>query len=76
MQWVMLDLLDLLGGILETLCSWRFYMSVAVSLVMVGVIYLSPLDELIRFWTSIVIVVLGVIGGFVWEYKATGRWLD
>jgi len=69
----MLDLLDVLGGCLELLFSWRFYVSVASSLVIVAVRWYSPLGEPIRLWASIGVVLMGVIGGMRWEYKATGR---
>jgi len=69
----MLDLLDVLGGCLELLFSWRFYVSVALSLVIVAVRWYSPLGESVRLWASIGVVLRGVIGGMRWKYKVTGR---
>ncbi len=61
---------DIFSFIIEYIASWRFFTCtlVAVSIAM----YLKesiPQNILVNI-SSIIIVIVGIVGGFIWEFKA------
>ena len=65
----MLDLLELISGIGELLCSWRFYLCLFLSFAVVGLVYWLIPDRSICLAVSIPVAVIGLVTGIVWQIR-------
>jgi hypothetical protein len=65
----MLDLLELISGIGELLCSWRFYLCLFLTVAVIGLIYWLIPDQAVCLAISIPVAVIGIGTGIVWQIR-------
>jgi hypothetical protein len=65
-----LDLLEFFSSIGELLLSWRLYLSFAIALGLVWLVFLLIPNEVARWVICTPIVIIGVVGGFYWQIKS------
>lgn len=61
---------DIIGGILESFMSWRFYVCLVISLLITGLILLIFGDTSFAVWASMPVVIIGFVSGLIWEIKS------
>ena len=64
------SLQSLLGGFLEFFASWRFYLGVICSVPVAIWLHERFSNETWVWFVSIPLVLLGIVGGFIWQLKS------
>jgi hypothetical protein len=67
----MLDVLDIIAAIGELIASWRFYVCFAVAAAAIFGIYAWLPESTLRLVVSILVGVLGLAAGILWERRAS-----
>ena len=67
----MLDVLDIIAAIGELIASWRFYVCFAVAGAVIFGIYAWLPESPLRLVISILVGVVGLAGGIVWERRTS-----
>ena len=68
----MLELLEVVGGIFELVCSWRFWISFMIAFVIVTAISSSSVHSATGTVLGVIVMIVGVFGGWMWNKSATG----
>lgn len=66
--------LELVFGMAEFYCAWRFYLCLLCLLAVVGGIWWLMPESTARNVLSIPVVAAGVIGGLAWERRPKWFW--
>ncbi len=69
----MLELLELVGGFFELLFAWRFWLCFMIALAVAFAISSSSGDSTTGLVLSVVVVIVGVVSGWIWNKSATGN---
>ena len=64
-------LLDIVAAVGEAIASWRFYLCVAAVATVIAAIYWWMPDSPWRLALEIATGFVGLLGGIVWEWRAT-----
>jgi hypothetical protein len=68
----MLELLEVVGGVFDLLCSWRFWICFMMALVVAKAISSSSGDSTTGIALAVTVMIVGVFGGWMWNKSATG----
>ncbi len=69
----MLELIEFASGVLELICSWRFWICFMIGLAVASAVSSSAADSMMGNLCAIAVIIVGSVVGWMWNRSKTGN---